>query len=259
MSAVASPVLDLAEIAQEAAERAGVEFRSGYALRSARRSMELLFMSWANRGLNLWTIEGPTTVDLSPGVYQYDLPEDTVDLIEHNIRTWPSREGGGWDAEWDGDWPAESGWDGGWDYSGNKPSDLPLTRFTVSNYAAIPNKLAQGRPSIISIRRAIQPYFLLWQVPPRTPFYQVVYWRLRRIAPLQPGGTAVPEIPWRFINALTAGMAFYMSLKSTDPKALQKVQLLKSEYEEQFQLASDEDRDRAAFQFVPFDYSYIRG
>lgn len=239
----ASPLFDVAEIAQEASERAGVEFRSGYALRTARRAMELLFIEWANRGLNLWTIEGPVSIDLTPGVFQYDLPDDTVDLIEHNIRTWPPGDGGQF-------WTPAFGW--------NRPSDLPLTRFTVSNYAAIPNKLAQGRPSIISIRRAIQPYFLLWQVPPSMPLYQMVYWRLKRIAPLASGGADEPAIPWRFINALTAGVAFYMALKSTDPKAMEKIQLLKSEYEEQFQLASDEDRDRASFQFVPFDYTFLR-
>jgi hypothetical protein len=244
-----APVFDVAEIAQEASERAGIEFRSGYALRTARRSMELLFIEWANRGLNLWTIQGPVKIDLTPGVYQYNLPEDTVDLIEHVIRTWPPGNGGGWDEPVD---------DGPWSYGGNQPSDLPLTRFTVSEYAAIPNKLAQGRPSIISIRRAIQPYFLLWQVPPSTPFYQMVYWRLARIASLAPGGTDEPAIPWRFVNALIAGLAFYMALKSTDPKAMAKIQMLKAEYEEQFGLASDEDRDRASFNFVPFDYSFLR-
>lgn len=246
MSASASPVFDLADIAQEASERAGIEFRSGYALRTARRSMELLSIEWANRGLNLWTIDGPTTVDLEPGVYQYSLPCDTVDLIEHNIRTWP---GAGYEGSY-GDW-------GSWFGASHQPSELPLTRFTVSNYAAIPNKLAQGRPSVISIRRAIQPYVLLWQVPQHGQFYQLVYWRLKRIPTLGVGGEAQPSIPWRFVPAMTAGLAFYMSLKSTDPKALNKVQLLKSEYEEQFQLASDEDRDRASFQFVPFDYSFI--
>lgn len=231
------PIFDIAEICQEASERAGIEFRSGYALRTARRAIELLSIEWANRGLNLWTIEGPVVIDLMPGVLRYELPVDTVDLIEHVIRTWP---------------PGQGGWR--W----NQPSDLPLTRFTVSEYAAIPNKRAQGRPSLISIRRALQPYFLLWQVPPRTPRYQLAYWRLRRIAPMPPGGTAVPAIPWRFVNAMTAGVAFYMALKSTDPKVMPKIQLLKSEYEEQFQLASDEDRDRASFNFVPFDYSFLR-
>ena len=159
--------------------------------------------------------------------------------------------GGGWSG-------GSYGWAGSWDFGGNQPSDLPLTRFTVSNYAAIPNKLAEGRPSIINIRRAIKPYVLLWQVPPPSPRYQLVYWRLARIGALGQGGTAVPEIPWRFVNALIAGMAFQMALKSTDPKALEKVQLLKTLYEEEFQLASDEYRDRASFQFVPMDYSFIR-
>ena len=83
------PVFDVAEIAQEASERAGVDLRSGYDLRTCRRAMELVFIEWANRGLNLWTIEGPLVINLAPGVYQYALPEDTVDLIEHVIRTWP--------------------------------------------------------------------------------------------------------------------------------------------------------------------------
>jgi hypothetical protein len=239
----AYPVFDVVEIAQEASDRAGVPFRSGYALRSARRAMELVFIEWANRGLNLWTIEGPVVIDLKPGVYRYSLPIDTVDLIEHVVRTWPPGSGGG---------PP------GGSFRGNLPSDLPLTRFTVSEYATIPNKLAEGRPSLISIRRALEPYFLLWQVPQRgQQRYQLAYWRLRRIAPMEPGGTAEPGIPWRFVNALTAGVAFYLALKSTDPKALQKVQLLKTEYEEQFQLASDEDRDRASFNFVPFNYSFL--
>lgn len=225
------PVFDVAELAQEASERAGIEFRSGYSLRTARRAIELLLIEWANRGLNLWTIDGPATVDLAPGIFRYSLPVDTVDLIEHNLRT---------------------------TWSTGQSTELPLTRFTVSEYAAIANKQSPGRPSVISIRRAIQPYFLLWQVPPTTPFYQVVYWRLRRMKAMAAGGTGVPEIPWRFVNALIAGVAFYMALKSTDPKVLPKVQLLKQEYEEQFGLASDEDRDRASFQFVPFNYSWIQ-
>lgn len=244
-AAPAYPLFDIAEIAQEASERAGIEFRSGYSLRTARRSMELLFIEWANRGLNLWTIEGPTTIDLTPGVYRYNLPVDTVDLIEHVVRTWP---------------PGNGGWSPGdpLRWRASQPSDLPLTRFTVSEYASIPNKLAQGRPSLISIRRAVQPYFLLWQVPQQgEQRYQLAYWRLKRIAPMTPGGTAEAPIPWRFLNALIAGLAFYMALKSTDPKALAKIQLLKGEYEEQFQLASDEDRDRASFNFVPFNYSYL--
>jgi len=223
------PTFDLAEIAQEAAERAGIEFRSGYALRSARRSLELLSIEWANRGLNLWTIEGPTLVPLVEGQERYDLPDDTVDLIEHSVRTY-----------------------GGTDYT-----EIPLDRVTLSEYSSIPNKASEGRPVLINIRREIHPYFCLWMVPPASPYYEIVYWRLRRMAPLGQGGVGMPEIPWRFVNAMIAGLAFHLALKSKDAVALQKVPLLKDAYEEQFQLASDEDRDRAAFRFVPGGYENV--
>jgi hypothetical protein len=225
------PVFDVAEIAQEASERAGIEFRSGYSLRSARRSLELLSIEWANRGLNLWTVDGPTPINLVSGVNQYALPEDTVDLIEHNLRTWNSAQ--------------------------TAYTDLPLARMTVSEYAAIPNKLAQGRPNIIHIRRQIKPYFFLWMVPPSSPLMQLIVWRLRRMKSVGPGGTGEPEIPWRFVPAMIAGLAFQMSLKSKEPDATQRVSLLKAAYEEQFQLASDEDRDRAAIYWVPGGYERI--
>jgi hypothetical protein len=128
---------------------------------------------------------------------------------------------------------------------------MPLTRITVSDYAAIPNKEAMGRPTLIHIRRDIRPYFVLWMVPPPIPLYQIVIWRLRRMRSLGEGGEGEPEIPWRFIPAMVAGLAYYMALKSPDPAALQRVPLLKSSYEEQFQFASDEDRDRASFHWVP--------
>jgi hypothetical protein len=226
------PVFDLAEIAQEAAERAGIEFRSGYALRTARRSLELLAIEWANRGLNLWTIEGPVTINLVPGRPTYYLPQDTVDLVEFILRT-PSTA------------------------DPTQYSDIPLDRMTLPEYAAVTNKLAQGRPSIVCMRRAVQPYFHLWMTAPASPAYQLVYWRLKRMQALGAGGTATPDIPWRFIPAMIAGLAFYMALKSTDPKAQPRVQFLKTEYEEQFTLASDEDRDRAAFRYVPGGYEFI--
>ena len=226
------PIFDVAEIAQEASERAGIEFRSGYALRTARRSLELLSIEWANRGLNLWTIDGPTPINLLPGISQYWLPEDTVDLIEHDLRTW--------------------------NVSGSSTyTDLPLNRMTISEYAAIPNKPAIGRPTVIHIRRQIKPYFVLWMVPDVTPVSQLIVWRLRRMKSLGPGGTGTPEIPWRFIPAMIAGLAYYMSLKSKDPNATQRIGLLKTSYEEQFGLASDEDRDRAAIFWVPGGYERI--
>jgi len=230
MSAAAPPVFDVAEMAQEASEQAGIEFRSGYSLRTARRSLELLSIEWANRGLNLWTIEGPDSVDLLPNEPEYSLPDDTVDLIEHLIRTTDS--------------------------SGNF-TDLPIDRMTLPEYAAIPNKLAAGRPTILNMRRAIHPYFRIWMVPPTAGAYQILYWRLRRMQPLGAGGLAQSEIPWRFVPAMIAGLAYYLALKSKEPQAMQRVPILKAAYEEQFTLASDEDRDRAAFRFVPGGYERI--
>jgi hypothetical protein len=225
------PTFDTVEIAQEASERAGIEFRSGYSLRTARRALELLAIEWANRGLNLWTIEGPVTVNLTANEPEYSLPVDTVDLIEHAIRTTTGT---------------------------TTQSDLPLSRMTVSEYAAIPNKLSTGRPSLILIQRLIAPQVQLWQVPSDDTTYQLIYWRLRRLLPLAPGGTGTTEIPWRFIPAMIAGLAYYLALKSTDPAAVPRIQMLKDAYEEQFGLASDEDRDRAAFRFVPGgDYAQI--
>ena len=225
------PTFDVAEIAEEASERAGIDFRSGYALRTARRALELLSIEWANRGLNLWTIEGPDVVTLSPGVPNYDLPDDTVDIVEQVVRD---------------------------PHGGLSPAtDYPIDRFTLPEYAAITNKLAPGRPTVISVRRQISPYFLLWMVPPDGSDYQLVYWRLRRMASLGTGGTGAPEIPWRFTNAMIAGLAFYLALKSKDPNALQRLEMLKGEYNEQFQLASDEDRDRATYRFQPGGYEFI--
>lgn len=290
--APAWPTFDVAEMAQEASERAGIDFRSGYALRTARRSLELLAIEWANRGLNLWTIEGPDAVLLEPGVAEYQLPDDTVDLIEHVIRTWWSdapapgserwrlalaigdrqleyrkrrgqRELERWERRelerralyWRRDHRLRGGDyypGGGWNFS-----DLPIDRMTLPEYAAIPNKYAQGRPTVIHIRRAIQPYFRIWMVPGTAPTYHLLYWRLRRMQSVGSGGTGQPEIPWRFIPAMIAGLAYYLALKSKEPQATQRVQILKATYEEQFQLASDEDRDRAAFRFVPGGYEFL--
>lgn len=220
------PVVDVAEMAEEASDRAGIEYRSAYSLRTARRALELLAIEWANRGLNLWTIDGPITVDLLPGVDTYDLDEDTVDMVEHVLRT-----------------PGQPG--------SLSDQDIPLDRWTFSDYATIPNKQAQGRPSIINIRRAIAPYFVVWMVPPNNAVYQVVYWRLRRLLPFGAGGTGQADIPWRFVPAMIAGLAFYLALKSKDPNATARITMLKSEYEEQFALAADEDRDRASVRFIP--------
>ena len=221
------PTFDVVEIAEEAAERAGVEFRSGYILRSARRSIELLSIEWGNRGLNLWTVE-TGTIDLMNGVEEYALPDDTIDLIEHGLRYWNLDSG--------------------------QPTDFPLARLSMDEYGIIPNKLSTGRPTSIHIKRRIHPSFLIWEVPDRDNYYQVVYARLRRMASVGSGGTGQPELPFRFVPAMVAGLAFYLALKSTDPGAQQRVPMLKAAYEEQFTLASDEDRDRASVRWVPWSY-----
>jgi hypothetical protein len=221
------PTFDVAEIAEEAAERAGAEFRSGYILRSARRSIELLCIEWGNRGLNLWTVEDGV-INLQKGVEEYPMPLDTIDLIEHNLRYVSPTTG--------------------------LPTDYPLARMSMSEYSVIPGKLTQGRPTIVHIRRKIIPTFVLWQVPDRDAYYQVAYSRLRRMASVGQGGTGQPELPFRFVPAMIAGVAFYLAMKSTDPNAQQRVPMLKAAYEEQFTLASDEDRDRASVKWVPWSY-----
>lgn len=223
------PVFDVAEIAEEAADRAGVDLRSGYLLRSARRSLELLSIEWGNRGLNLWTIE-TTVLPLVQGQEEYPLDDDTIDLIEHNLRRIN---------------PVN-----------NQPVDYPVTRMSIDEYSAIPNKLAPGRPTIIHIKRRILPSFLLWPVP-SSDDYLLAYSRLRRMASVGPGGTGLPEIPWRFVPAMTAGLAYYLCMKATDPNVLQRLPVLKAAYEEQFTLASDEDRDRASVKWVPWGYQLL--
>jgi hypothetical protein len=222
------PVFDVAEIAEEAAERAGVEFRSGYILRSARRSIELLSIEWGNRGLNLWTIE-TGFIPLMSGVREYALPDDTIDLIEHGLRYYSLDDG--------------------------KPTDFPLARRSLDDYGSIPGKFITGRPTSIYISRLIQPSVFLWPVPDRDNYYQLIFARLRRMASVGTGGTGQPELPFRFVPAMVAGLAFYLALKSTDPGAQQRVPMLKAAYEEQYTLAGDEDRDRASVRWVPWRYS----
>lgn len=213
--------LDLSEIAEEAFERCGTELRSGYDMRTARRSLNILFADWANRGLNMWTFEQGQQA-LTAGTATYTLPADTVDLMEHVIRT-----GSGSDAT---------------------QADLTITRISVSTYASIPNKLADGRPIQIYIQRLNTPQFTVWPVPDDTQDYILVYWRLRRIDDAGNGSNTM-DIPFRFLPALTAGLAYYLSLKV--PGAGDRVELLKAQYDEAFMAAADEDREKAAVRFVP--------
>lgn len=233
----------LNEIIEEAFERCGVELRTGYHFRTARRSLNYLITEWANRGVNLWTID-QGQIPLVQGQVTYDLPNDTVDLLEHVIRTYPGQ-------------------------SANQ-NDININRISVSTYSTIPNKLTQGRPIQVWInRRSGQtsnllgaepqvPQINVWPAPDQgsegSPFYYFVYWRLKRIVDAGNGVNA-EDIPFRFQNALAAGLAYMISSKlpEIDP---QRVMMLKAQYDEAWQLASDEDREKAPVRFVPRSLFY---
>jgi hypothetical protein len=215
--------LDLNEAVEEAFERCGAELRTGYDLKTARRSLNLLFADWANRGINMWTIEQGQQV-LTAGTNTYTLPADTVDLIEHVIRT-----GAG---------------------NVSTQTDLTITRISVSTYSSIPNKLQQARPIQVWInRQGPAPQFTVWPTPDNSQTYTFVYWRLRRIQDAGAGGTYTQDIPFRFLNALVSGLAYYLSMKI--PGAMERMQVLKAQYDQDWDLASTEDREKAAVRFVP--------
>jgi len=213
--------MDFTEIAEEAWERAGREMRSGYDLRTARRSMNLLTIEWQNRGINLWTVD-EGYVDLTQGTSQYDLPADTIDLLEQAIRT------GNGDAA--------------------TQSDLTISRISVSTYSSIPNKLSQGRPIQIWIERLRDnPRFNVWPVPDSND-YQLRYWRMRRIQDAG-NGAETADMNFRFLPCLVAGLAYHIAMK--DPELLPRVQLLKQVYDEQFDMAASEDREKTSAHFTP--------
>ena len=290
--------LDFTEIAEEAWERAGREMRSGYDLRTARRSMNLMTIEWQNRGINMWTIE-QGAITLTPGINTYALPLDTIDLLEHVIRT-----GGN---------------------TASTQADLNITRISVSTYATIPNKLAPGRPIQVWIQRlsgvvsptgatlngtinsstttitlsstANLPYagfvrigsedilyqwlsgntlggvvraqngttaashttgatiynpnlpaITVWLTPDNSQTYQFVYWRLRRVQDAG-AGVQTADMNFRFLPCVVAGLAYYIAMKV--PELVERLPMLKQAYDEQFDLAAGEDREKAAVRFVP--------
>ena len=231
--------LDLNDLVEEAFERAGSELRSGYDLRTARRSLNLLTIEWANRGINLWTIE-QGQIPLVTGQVTYNLPVDTIDLLDQVIRT-------------------NAG-------SASNQIDININRISESTYSTIPNKLTQGRPIQVWINRQSgattptginYPTINIWPTPNAPDNqYMFVYWRLRRINDAG-DGVNTQDIPFRFLPAMVAGLAYYLSIKiqGTDPN---RVMGLKADYEQQFQLAADEDREKAPIRFVPRNFSYTR-
>ena len=290
--------LDLTELVEEAFERAGGELRSGYDLRTARRSLNIMFADWANRGINLWTIE-TGTIDLVQGQNTYPLPNDTIDLLEHVIRT-----GGN---------------------STATQADLTITRISVSTYATIPNKIQQARPIQIWIQRfngqtsptgltldgAITstdttitlsstiglpaagfikvdleiinygyidgnvlyncfraqqnttaashitgstvyweqvPAVTVWPTPDNAQQYTVVYWRLRRTQDAG-GGVNIMDVPFRFLPCMAAGLSYYIASKI--PTGMERLPMLKAQYDEAWEMAAYEDHEKAALRLVP--------
>ena len=214
--------LDLAELVEEAFERCGAELRTGYDLKTARRSLNLLFADWANRGINLWTVE-QGSINLVQGTATYDLPDNTVDLLEHVIRT-----GAG---------------------NVSTQADLTITRISVSTYSSIPNKLTQARPIQVYInRQAPTPTVTVWPTPDGSIPYQFIYWRLRRIQDAGDGSNTM-DVPFRFIPCMVSGLAYYLAIKL--PDALPRLEILKAQYDTDWDFASTEDREKAAVRFVP--------
>lgn len=234
--------LNLNELVEEAFERCGAELRTGYDLRTARRSLNLLTIEWANRGINLWTIE-QGSIPMVQGQIVYELPVDTIDLLEHVVRT----------------------------QTGEQQTDITINRISVDTYSTIPNKNAQGRPIQVWINRQSgatypaggrpagtnsttgvdHPSINVWPAPDQSNYYTFVYWRLRRLQDAGDGVTT-QDIPFRFIPCMVAGLAYHLSLKI--PGALERSMGLKAQYEELWQQAADEDREKAPLRLAPRQY-----
>jgi hypothetical protein len=290
--------LEFTDIAEEAWERAGREMRSGYDLRTARRSMNLMTIEWQNRGINMWTIE-QGTLTLTPGLNTYALPLDTIDLLDHVIRTGQN--------------------------AASTQADLNITRISVSTYATIPNKLAPGRPIQVWVQRLSGqvsptgatlngtitsstttitlsstanlasagfirlgsediyygwldgnslggvvrgqngttaaghssgatvynpnlPAITVWPTPDNSQTYQFVYWRMRRVQDAG-NGVETADMNFRFLPCVVAGLAYYIAMKV--PELMPRLDMLKAAYDEQFNLAAGEDREKAAVRLVP--------
>ena len=210
--------LDVGEIIEEAYERCGLEVRTGYDARTARRSLNLMFADWANRGLNLWTVK-QGTITLTAGQAQETLTDDVVDILEVTLR----RNG----------------------------TDYEVERISRGEYATLPNKTTQGRPSQFYFDRQIDPVINLWSVPENSTD-QLIYYYVRRI---EDADTLVntTDMPFRFYPCMVAGLAYYIAMK----RAPERIQLLKSVYEEEFQRAADEDEGRTPLKLQP-SLSYLR-
>lgn len=203
--------LDVAEAIEEAYERCGLTVRTGYDARTARRSLNLMFAEWANRGLNLWTVT-QQTLTLTPGTSTYTLGSDVVDILEMVLR--------------------------------RDSTDYEVERISRGEYLTFPDKTSTGRPSQFYLDRQIQPVLTLWQTPDRTD--QLVFYYVRRIEDAD-ALVNTTGIPFRFYPCMVAGLAYYLAMK----RAPERLQLLKAVYEEEFMRAAEEDEDRVDLKLQP--------
>jgi hypothetical protein len=211
--------LDILQVCEEAYERAGLEMRTGWELRTARRSLELLALEWVNRGLNLWTVT-EASVSLVSGTRTYALEDDCIDVLEGVLR----------------------------DGTGTDQTDYSLTRLSVSTYAQTSNKNTEARPTSMYVDRQTRVSVTLYPTPSdSTQVFR--YWYIRRIQDLGSANTNNNDMPERFIPALIAGLAFNIALKR--PEAADRVPMLKALYEEAYELAASEDRNKAPLVFSP--------
>jgi len=204
--------LDVSDYIEEAFERCGLEVRTGYDLRTAKRSMNIMFAEWANRGLNQWTIKQRTQA-LTQGTADYTLDGDVIDVLSAVIR--------------------------------RASTDINIEKISRDEFLNIPNKSTQARPSQFFIDRQITPVVKLWPAPENSTDI-LVYDCLTRIDDADTQ-TNTLDVPFRFYPCLAAGLAYYLSIK----RAPDRIQMLKAAYEEEFDRALAEDRDRASFNVTP--------
>ena len=210
--------LDVAEMIDEAYERCGLQARTGYDLRTARRSLNLMFAEWTNRGVNLWTVKSGE-VNLVSGTATYNLEADVSDLLEVAVR--------------------------------RDSTDFEVNRISRGEYQVIPNKATTGRPSSFYLNRQIVPQVTLWPTPENSTDV-LRYYYVQRI---QDADSATDDVdaPFRFLPCMVSGLAYYIAMK----RAPERLQFLKSIYEEEFQRAADEDEDRVPLKLTP-SIGYLR-
>jgi len=220
--------LDLADSMEEAFERAGLELRSGYDYKTARRSLNLMMLEWQNRGLNLWSVDFATQA-LTAGTNQYTLDGKVLDIIEAFVRTNAGEV--------------------------NQQFDQSMTRISVSQYSNLSNKLTQSKPLQYYVERNADAITInVWPTPDDQETYQFGYYYMERVEDAGNSAANNIDVPARFLPCLVSGLAYQLSMKY--PSAGARAQALKADYEEQWTLASDSDRNKASLYVSPGGYSF---